>query len=109
MKPCKDCPFSSEVGSYLNLGKRLDIDATISNDGSFHCHKTVDYSQSNEGRVTPDSKLCFGSALYLEKNARGGMRSNVQYRLRFMSGEWKLENLHDIDLENIPSRDNWLA
>lgn len=64
----------------------------ITHDGTFHCHKTVNYSEKKP-KVTNDSRLCFGSVLFLEKVGRGGCRSNVLYRLAIAVGEFGISDL----------------
>ncbi len=46
-----------------------------------------------EGRVTAESKLCFGAVLFLENSVRGGCRSNVMFRFGLMRQEFKLNDL----------------
>jgi hypothetical protein len=75
---------TEKVNSILNA---------ITHDGAFHCHKTLDYSQSFEGKVTKDSKLCFGAVLFLENTVRGGCRSNVAFRSGLRAKEFTLTDL----------------
>ncbi|WP_193200639.1 hypothetical protein [Nostoc sp. MG11] len=92
-QPCKDCPFRKSVAYPLSLEKAHDILQAITHDKAFHCHKTVDYSDSHEGRITSESKLCFGAVLFLENTVRGGCRSNVMFRFGLMRKEFRLDDL----------------
>ncbi len=92
-QPCDNCPFRKDVKYALCREKVDGILNAIAHDGSFHCHKTVDYSRSFEGEVTKDSKLCFGAALFLENSVRSGCRSNVAFRIGLMMQHFTLEDL----------------
>ncbi len=92
-QPCKDCPFRKCVKSALSPERADDILNGITHDKAFHCHNTVDYSDSHEGRITSDSKLCFGAVLFLENTVRGGCRSNVMFRLGLMQKEFDIDDL----------------
>ncbi|WDD35978.1 hypothetical protein PQG02_31730 (plasmid) [Nostoc sp. UHCC 0926] len=92
-QPCLDCPFQKSVEYSLSPKKARDILQAIIHDKAFHCYKTVDYSKSIEGRITSESKLCFGAVLFLENTVRGGCRSNVMFRFRLMRQEFKLDDL----------------
>jgi hypothetical protein len=92
-QPCKDCPFQKSIKYSLSPEKAEDILQAITHDKAFHCHKTVDYSETQEGRVTSNSKLCFGAVLFLENTVRGGCRSNVMFRFGLMRQEFQLSDL----------------
>lgn len=91
-QPCNNCPFLIENGITLTAPRIEEIVNTLLHDGSFNCHKTIDYS-SDEPRITRDSKLCFGSALFLENVALGGCRSNVIYRFGLKMGHFSVADL----------------
>jgi hypothetical protein len=92
-QPCFDCPFRKSVEYSLSPKKAREILQAITHDKAFHCHKSVDYSGSIEGRITSESKLCFGAVLFLENTVRGGCRSNVMFRFGLMRQEFKLDDL----------------
>lgn len=96
-QPCQDCPFLKSVKCVLSAEKAHNILEAITHDKAFHCHKTVDYSKSFEGEITPSSKLCFGAVLFLENNVRGGCRSNVMFRFGLMRKEFQLDDLRQDD------------
>ncbi len=92
-QPCKDCPFQKSVKYSLSPEKADEILQAITHDRAFQCHKTVDYSDSHEGQVTSESRLCFGAVLFLENTVRGGCRSNVMFRFGLMRKEFRLDDL----------------
>ncbi|NDJ26085.1 hypothetical protein GS682_31825 [Nostoc sp. B(2019)] len=92
-QPCINCPFQKSVEYALSPEKADDILQAITHDKGFHCHQTVDYSDSHEGQVTSESKLCFGAVLFLENTVRGGCRSNVMFRFGLIRKEFSLDDL----------------
>ena len=92
-QPCANCPFRKSVAYAFSPEKAHDILQAITHDKAFHCHKTVDYSESHEGRVTVESKLCFGAVVFLENTVRGGCRSNVMFRFGLIRKEFTLSDL----------------
>ena len=100
-RPCENCPFRSDRPFRRLTKKRAkSIVQTINNDGFFPCHKTVDYDEDPNGRITDKSKTCIGSAVFMENTASnsGGCFSNVQYRLRAICGEFGYEDLENNDV-----------
>lgn len=95
-KPCENCPFHSD-GAFVGLhkGRAKEIASALMADGAFHCHKTVDYSGDDGGRVTKDSKLCIGAAKFLENVRPGGLRANFGFRIGVMCGELSPDELSD--------------
>lgn len=47
-QPCKYCPFKKSIEYALSTQKSRDILQAITHDRAFHCHETVDYSESIE-------------------------------------------------------------
>lgn len=92
-EPCKDCPFKKSVHYTLSEEKAKDILDGLRHDAAFHCHQTVDYSKHSNGRVTRDSKLCFGAVLFMENTLSGGCRANLAFRLGFRSKELQVSDL----------------
>jgi hypothetical protein len=73
----------------------LEIASALMADAAFHCHKTVDYSRSFCGRVTKDSTLCTGAAIFLEQVRPDGLRANLAFRLAVMTHELHPDELSD--------------
>ena len=95
-QPCANCPFRSDIPFRgLTEGRVRSIVSSLHNDGLFPCHKTVNYSGSDEGSVTRDSKACIGSAIFMENTASesGGVFANVQYRMRARCEEFNQDDL----------------
>jgi hypothetical protein len=93
LKPCNNCPFRSDKPFYgLSKERKKEIVASLMGDGSFHCHETLDYSEG-EPTITENSNLCVGSMIFLEHTRRGGMKSNVIYRLEVKFKGIKSEHL----------------
>ena len=70
---CPDCPFRRVGGVRLHPERAEEIAETLRDDGHFHCHKTVDYSDDEPSTV--GAALCMGSlvAQYNEQGHLGQM------------------------------------
>lgn len=81
-KACKDCPFRKDK-KYLNASRAREIASVVTQDGSFSCHKTVDYSDEDyEETLRDDEHFCAGALLFLENTQ--GVYSNLLLRLAKM-------------------------
>jgi len=71
MTPCKDCPFRSDIHFHLRPERAAEIADSLMNDGSFPCHKTVDYSNKewDDGDYIPSDaeSFCAGALIILAK------------------------------------------
>ncbi len=61
-KPCKHCPFRTDVKPYLHPELAEEIAYATSNPyATFACHKTTEYDEDCDDMViTSDSKTCCG-------------------------------------------------
>lgn len=95
-QPCNTCPFRSDAPFHgLSEERALEIASALMADSAFHCHNTVDYSRSSSGRVTKDSTLCTGAAIFLEQVRPGGLRANLAFRLAVMTKKLHPDELSD--------------
>lgn len=78
-KPCVQCPFRSDVPAYLRKARVREIDRALVR-GTFPCHKTLDYRES-EGRETPKTQHCAGALILLEKLERPSQMMRTAERL----------------------------
>jgi len=92
MKPCNDCPFLTEDDDrkpiLLNRARRREIATALRRGGSFPCHKTIDYSDSDDeggGRVTSKSKFCAGALATMDNDgmdeSKNGCMANQAVRI----------------------------
>jgi hypothetical protein len=95
-KPCKDCPFRSDVSFYLGEDRAEQIvNDVILGDSAFHCHKTLTYcSIDGDGNYihTGNEKPCIGALLAIAKEC-GDARANLWARLGSLIGQIDIENL----------------
>jgi hypothetical protein len=92
-KPCKDCPFRSEVSFYLGEDRASQIvNDVILGDSAFHCHKTIIYGDDDEIVRSGNEKPCIGALLAIAKE-RGDSRANLWARLGSLIGQIDIENL----------------
>ena len=79
-RPCDDCPFLKGTSILLSTKKKEGIWQSITEqDEPFNCHKTLDYTSGDGGKLTKHTKLCAGAAILLEKG--GKLKDNWRYRL----------------------------
>lgn len=71
-KPCSECPFrKSAPKGWLGEPKATHIaTTTLDKNGTFPCHKTVNYKARTEKQMTANSQICAGSILLHEKEGR---------------------------------------
>lgn len=104
-KPCKNCPFRREGAVELRPGRLEGIigDLLADDMSTFHCHKTVDYSKSEQwdedGRYTPTGgeAMCAGAAALLWRRGR----PSVAMRLGMLTGTLNVADLEEIQAEII--------
>jgi hypothetical protein len=67
IRPCKDCPFRSDIPGFLTKARvREIIDGITRGQATFTCHKTNEFDDS--GTVeTKDSQHCAGALIFLER------------------------------------------
>lgn len=81
-KPCKHCPFRNDIRPFLSTRRVREIIASlIGRQESFPCHKTVDYSHDDDGRVTSKSEHCAGAMILLEKLGKPNQMMRICERL----------------------------
>lgn len=77
-RPCKHCPFRTDIPAYLHRERMREIaDAQ-----SFFCHSTVDYNTDDgDGEVVESTQLCAGWLIVQEKCGRPAATLQVAARL----------------------------
>lgn len=66
-KPCAMCPFRHDIEPFLTTGHADNIvESLVDSQGTFPCHKTIDYSEGGEGVETPKTEHCAGALIMLE-------------------------------------------
>lgn len=73
--PCRDCPFRSDVTPFLRAGRVKEIldDIILRGDNHFHCHKTIEYGENDNGDETHGkerSQVCAGAMIMQERAGR---------------------------------------
>jgi len=66
-KPCADCPFRTDNDFHLTLARAQELSRVSS---EFACHKTVDYSGEDGGRIKEKSEHCAGALILAEHMQR---------------------------------------
>jgi len=87
-KPCNNCPFRTDsLKGWLGSARAKEISfSIIHQQGTFPCHKTVDYDREDEegsGVVTQDSQHCAGAMIMLEHMKKPNQMMRIAERLGF--------------------------
>lgn len=87
-RPCKNCPFRSDIKGYLTKGRvREIIDAITRQQASFSCHKLNEFETNDEGWTetveTENSQHCAGALIFLERLERPNQMMRICERLGF--------------------------
>lgn len=90
VRPCKSCPFRADVKPFITWQRAKEIcDALLVHQGSFQCHKTVDYDKADEdGEVSAhvaaseeNAQHCAGATIMLEKMERPNQWMRIAERI----------------------------
>ncbi len=80
-KACKDCPFRTDNNFHLTVPRVREICASLERDESFSCHKTLDYSNGDDGVYTRRSMHCAGALVMLEQMEKPNQSMRIGERL----------------------------
>lgn len=83
VRPCKDCPFRTDVTPYLTARRVREITgALIRRDQTFACHKTIKSDEDGDTYATGESQHCAGATIMLERLGRPNQMMRIAERLR---------------------------
>lgn len=84
-RPCKNCPFRSDIRGYLTQERAEEIVDGLMRGGTFSCHKTNDFEEGDDGWTetveTEKSQHCAGALIFLEKNDAPNQMMRIAERL----------------------------
>lgn len=85
-RPCKNCPFRSDIKGYLTKARvREIIDAITRQQATFSCHKTNEHEETDEGWTetveTEKSQHCAGALIFLERLERPNQMMRICERI----------------------------
>lgn len=85
-EPCATCPFRTDRPAFLTRARAREIMAALKSDNHFDCHKTLDYSASDdtddgEPSMTERTAICAGFAIVAEKSGRIPQMMRIAERL----------------------------
>jgi len=83
VRPCKHCPFRTDITPYLRAERATDIAASIRRGEDFPCHATVTYDDSDglETADTGNAARCAGAMIICEKTDRPTQAMRIGERL----------------------------
>ena len=89
--PCQQCPFRTDIKGYLRSERAREIAEFTLNNGSFHCHKTTEVVEDENGEEdtveVADSQECAGAAIFAAKHGCSSQMSRISERLGFPVAE----------------------
>ena len=100
---CKHCPFRTDIQQYLSPERKEDIATALRRGEEFVCHKTVDYSDSDDvGNTTEDlgtndgqdnARACAGARSVAHKEGVVSQMEQIATRLGFAVAVPQSDNL----------------
>lgn len=105
VKPCKKCPFRTDVEPYLTQDRVTEIVTDVANGAPFWCHETTVMVEDDEdgSEMAPDenSAVCAGSIIVMEKMDQ----PNQYLRIAERVGAYDRERMH----MDSPVHESWGA
>lgn len=87
IRPCKHCPFRSDIRGYLRQERAEEIAESLLRGQSFPCHETTVEVEDEEGysarEATPDSQHCAGAMIMLEAMEMPNQMMRIAERIGF--------------------------
>lgn len=97
---CKHCPFRKDIQQYLGPERKEDIAASLRRGEEFVCHKTVDYSDSDDSAETPETndgqdnaRACAGARSVTHKEGVVSQMEQIATRLGFTIAQPQSDNI----------------
>jgi hypothetical protein len=82
-RPCDQCPFRTDIGTYLTSTRAEEIcDSLLNEQTSFPCHKTIHYDVAGVGHLLDGTQHCAGAMIMLEKMEAPHQLLRIMYRIR---------------------------
>lgn len=88
LRACAQCPFRTDVPAYITRERAAEIASALEHDRPFHCHKTVDYDEDEDGEtVASGGTWCIGAAATMHRTdeLRGNLSARLAEQLGFLS------------------------
>lgn len=80
-RPCSNCPFRADIVFPLGRERAAEIAESL-DEGTFPCHKTVDYSLDDlQDQLNEGTQHCAGAAIMRLKMGRPGRLLQIAERL----------------------------
>lgn len=83
VRPCKHCPFRSDITPYLKPERAREIADSLDRGEDFPCHQTVTYGEEDglETADTGNAARCAGALIICEKTDRPTQAMRIGERL----------------------------
>lgn len=100
---CKHCPFRTDIQQYLSPERKEDIATALRRGEEFVCHKTVDYSDSDDADNTAEdletndgqdnARACAGARSVAHKEGVVSQMEQIATRLGFTVAQPQSDNI----------------
>ena len=81
-KPCKDCPFRTDIMFHLRTDRVEEICESLTlHQQSFHCHKTTKHDEDGETLPHDGESHCAGALIMLEHMEQPNQMMRISERL----------------------------
>jgi hypothetical protein len=81
-RPCSNCPFRNDRPGFLDRDRAQEIADSLEAGASFHCHKTLEYSNDDgTATVSEYSKQCAGALILMEREDKPNQMMRIGERL----------------------------
>lgn len=82
IRPCKECPFRTDVIAYLSAYRAREICRAITKEQqTFICHKTTTYDDDGELIQSAFGQHCAGALIFLERRNRPNQMMRIAERI----------------------------
>lgn len=84
VRPCKHCPFRTDIAPFLRPERAQDIADSLDRGDDFPCHSTVVYGDGSDGEEIADTSnaaRCAGAMIICEKTERPTQAMRIGERL----------------------------
>jgi hypothetical protein len=80
VRPCKLCPFRTDVEPYLRPSRVTEIEQSILGGAEFPCHETTG-AKTGKPRPRSEHVHCAGALILMENNGRASQMMRIAERL----------------------------
>jgi len=81
VRPCKLCPFRSDIDPYLNRARVREIVESLRSGAIFPCHETTEFDDDGEPIRNDGEIHCAGALIVMEREEEPNQMMRIAERL----------------------------